>query len=89
MFCFADATGSVPSGLLRPGNAGANTVADHVKVLDDAIAQVPEKIAAGHHDGDDPEPSGPHSLPNHRLRGSGNPIHDLRPVSRLLVNGAG
>ena len=42
MFCFADATGEVLSGVLRPGNAGANTVADHVVVLDAAIAQLPD-----------------------------------------------
>jgi hypothetical protein len=52
MFCFADATGEVLSGILRPGNAGANTVADHVTVLDAAIAQLPEAIAAGHRVGD-------------------------------------
>ena len=27
--------------LLRPGNAGSNTVTDHVRVLGDAIAQLP------------------------------------------------
>jgi hypothetical protein len=27
--------------LLRPGNAGSNTVADHIRVLSDAIAQIP------------------------------------------------
>ena len=54
MFCFADATGEVLAALLRPGNAGANTVADHVVVLDDATAQLPAAIAAGHHVGDDP-----------------------------------
>jgi len=27
--------------LLRPGNAGSNTVTDHIRVLDDAIAQLP------------------------------------------------
>ncbi len=53
MFCFADATGEVLSGLLRPGNAGANTVADHVRVLDDAVRQLPIEVAAGHHEGDD------------------------------------
>jgi hypothetical protein len=53
MFCFADATGETLSGLLRPGNAGANTVADHVVVLDDAVAQLPDEIAAGHRQGDD------------------------------------
>jgi hypothetical protein len=53
LFCFADATGEALSGLLRPGNAGANTIADHVNVLDAAVAQLPEEVAAGHHDGDD------------------------------------
>jgi hypothetical protein len=53
MFCFSDATGEALSGLLRPGNAGANKVADHVRVLDDAVAQLPHQVAAGHHDGDD------------------------------------
>ncbi|MGH9044228.1 MAG: IS1380 family transposase, partial [Acidimicrobiales bacterium] len=55
MFCFADATGETLAALLRPGNAGANTVADHVSVLDGAIAQLPEGIARGHRGGDDPE----------------------------------
>jgi hypothetical protein len=54
MFCFADATGETLAALLRPGNAGANTVADHVRVLDAALAQLPGVIASGHRDGDDP-----------------------------------
>ena len=53
MFCFADATGEVLSGVLRPGNAGANTVSDHLEVLDQAIAQLPAAIATGHRSGDD------------------------------------
>ena len=53
MFCFADATAEALSGLLRPGNAGANTVADHVSVLDAAVAQLPAQIALGHRVGDD------------------------------------
>ena len=40
--------------MLRPGNAGANTVADHLVVTDEAIAQLPGKVAAGHRAGDDP-----------------------------------
>jgi hypothetical protein len=32
--------------LLRPGNAGANTVADHITVLTDALAQIPGSSAA-------------------------------------------
>jgi hypothetical protein len=34
-------TGEPVAGLLRPGNAGSNTAADHVAVLDDALAQIP------------------------------------------------
>ena len=52
MLCFADATGEALAGVLRPGNAGANTVADHVSVLDAAIAQLPREISAGHREGD-------------------------------------
>ncbi|MGH9269909.1 MAG: IS1380 family transposase [Ilumatobacteraceae bacterium] len=54
IYCFADATGETLAVKLRPGNAGANTIADHVAVLDQALAQLPAEIAAGHHDGDDP-----------------------------------
>jgi hypothetical protein len=54
LLCFADATGEVLSGMLRPGNAAANNAADHLVVLDEAIAGLPPEIAAGHHDGDDP-----------------------------------
>lgn len=53
MFCFADGTGETLAALLRPGNAGANTVADHVTVLDQAVGQLPTGIASGHRDGDD------------------------------------
>ena len=53
MLCFADATGEVLSGVLRAGNATANTVSDHVNVLDAAIRQLPPTIHAGHHVGDD------------------------------------
>lgn len=54
MLCFADATGECLSGTLRPGNATANTVNDHVSVLDAALEQLPAAIAAGHHVGDEP-----------------------------------
>ena len=54
IYCFADATGETLGVLLRPGNAGANTITDHVTVLDQAIAQLPAEIAVGHRDGDDP-----------------------------------
>jgi len=54
IYCFADATGETLAVRLRPGNAGANNIADHVCVLDEAISQLPEGIAAGHRFGDDP-----------------------------------
>ena len=54
MFCFADATGETLASVLRPGNATANAVADHLTVLDTAIAQLPEMVAVGHRRGDDP-----------------------------------
>lgn len=54
MFCFADATGEALAGLLRPGNANANSGADQLAVVDLALAQLPERYRAGHRPGDDP-----------------------------------
>jgi hypothetical protein len=45
--------GEALAGLLRPGNAGSNTAADHVTVLDMALAQLPEDAR--------PRPGGPDS----------------------------
>jgi len=41
LLAYLDATGEALAGLLRPGNAGSGTATDHVKVLDDALAQLP------------------------------------------------
>ena len=46
LLCFADLDnagvgGDALAGILRPGRAGANDVADHISVLDLAIAQLP------------------------------------------------
>ncbi len=41
LLAFLDATGEALAGLLRPGNAGSNTTADHITVLDAALAQLP------------------------------------------------
>lgn len=54
LFCFADATGETLAAPLRPGNAGSNTVADHITVLDAAVAQLSADAARGHRRGDDP-----------------------------------
>jgi hypothetical protein len=37
-----DGTGEGLAGLLRPGNAGANTAADHIDVFESALAQLPD-----------------------------------------------
>lgn len=52
MFCFADATGEALAARLRPGNATANNAGDHLAVLDDAVAQLPAGVAAGHRPGE-------------------------------------
>jgi hypothetical protein len=42
LLAFCDNSGEFLAGLLRPGNAGANTAADHIAVLDQALAQIPD-----------------------------------------------
>ncbi|MDQ6727674.1 MAG: IS1380 family transposase [Actinomycetota bacterium] len=51
---WCDETTEFLAGMLRPGNAGANVAADHVKMLDAALAQLPPAWRAGHGPGDDP-----------------------------------
>ncbi len=41
LLCYLDQTGEALAGLLRPGNAGANTAADHSEVLQLALEQIP------------------------------------------------
>jgi hypothetical protein len=41
--CWCDNTGEPLAGMLRPGSAGSNTTADHITVLDAAIAALPPK----------------------------------------------
>jgi hypothetical protein len=50
LLVFCDETGEALAGVLRPGRAGANTAADHVAVLKEALAQLPVKCQ-----GDDPD----------------------------------
>ena len=52
MLC-ATSDGEPLSVRLRPGNAAANSISDHVDVLDAAIEQLPEAVAAGHREGDE------------------------------------
>ncbi len=55
MFCFLDATGEAFAGVLRPGNAAANSGADQLAVVEMAIAQLPAEHRQGHAPGDDPD----------------------------------
>ena len=41
LLVYLDATGEALAGKLRPGNAAPNTAADHIEVLDAALAQLP------------------------------------------------
>jgi hypothetical protein len=41
--CWLDETGEPLAAILRPGNAGSNTAADHFTVLGMALAQIPDR----------------------------------------------
>ena len=56
MLCATD-DGEPLAVRLRPGNAAANSISDHIDVLDAAIAQLPAAVAAGHREGDDAAPA--------------------------------
>jgi hypothetical protein len=43
--CFEASTGEGLAAILRPGNAGANTAADHISILGLALEQLPEGAA--------------------------------------------
>jgi hypothetical protein len=47
LLCFLDATGEALAGMLRPGNAGSNTAADHITVLGRALQQIPDAYRYG------------------------------------------
>ena len=48
VLAFCDNTDEALAGMLRPGNAGANTAADHIAVLDQALAQIPDEFRHGY-----------------------------------------
>ena len=47
LLCYLEETGEAPAGMLRPGNAGSNTAADHRQVLDLALGQLDPQALAG------------------------------------------
>lgn len=42
LLAWLDNTDEALAGMLRPGNAGSNTAADHIAVTDEALAQIPD-----------------------------------------------
>jgi hypothetical protein len=47
LLCYLDGSGEAPAGILRAGNAGSNTAADHKQVLDLALAQLDPRALDG------------------------------------------
>jgi hypothetical protein len=45
LLCFEAGSAEALAGILRPGNAGSNTAADHLAVLEAALAQLPDGAA--------------------------------------------
>jgi len=48
LLAFCDNTSEALAGVLRAGNAGSNTAADHIEVLDAALAQLPDEHRHGY-----------------------------------------
>lgn len=48
VLAFCDNTNEALAGMLRPGNAGSNTAADHIAVIDTALAQIPDEQRHGY-----------------------------------------
>jgi DDE family transposase len=46
LLAYLDGTEQALAGMLRPGNAGANTADDQIEVLDAALARLPQRVAA-------------------------------------------
>jgi DDE family transposase len=44
LMAYCDETDEALAAILRPGNAGSNTAADHIEVIEDALAQVPAEL---------------------------------------------
>ena len=47
LLAWLDNTGEALAGMLRPGNANANTAADHITLTDEALAQIPDEHRRG------------------------------------------
>ena len=75
MLAFCDNTGEFLAATLRRGNAGSNTAADHITVLDAALAQIPDAAPPRH---PDPGPG------RHRRLHPGVPRPPPRPARQAV-----
>jgi hypothetical protein len=50
---WCDTTSEPLAAMLRPGNAGSNSAADHLELLDETLAALPPEYQLGHEPGDD------------------------------------
>jgi len=48
VLAFCDNTNEALTGMLRPGNAGSNTAADHIAAIDAALTQIPDEYRHGY-----------------------------------------
>jgi hypothetical protein len=48
LLAWLDNTDEALAGMLRPGNAGSNTTADHIQVTDEVLSQIPGDHRHGH-----------------------------------------
>ena len=46
LLCYLDESEEALAGMLRPGNAGANTAADQIECVEEALAQLPRPVVA-------------------------------------------
>jgi hypothetical protein len=47
LLVWLDNTSEALAGMLRPGNAGSNTAADHIRLTDEALTQIPDTEVRG------------------------------------------
>jgi hypothetical protein len=47
VLAWLDNSGEALAGMLRPGNANANNAADHIQIIDEALAQIPDQHRYG------------------------------------------
>ena len=80
LLAYLDETREALAGILRPGNAGANTAADHIEVVELALEQLPRQVVETARDRGPYRQRGRHARADRRAARRGHPVPDgLRP----------